>query len=177
MPFRIFASGHGDGGHFTYQRVNLDFEKAIDAASTIQAAAGGDWKTKAGAAQAAYDTYTAGPSDVGAGAVMVGRMVMSELVQTGINYLAIKGGGDTRKVSLSARATHTLWPDTMRFIEVNLDFDNPGLAFMRSLKKALVDTDMYTVGVMRQISDTLSRYGSWLDTNGGDPWLSIQLSS
>jgi hypothetical protein len=177
MPFRIFASGHGNGKHFNYQRVDLDFEKAIDTASVIQAVAGGDWKTKSGAAQAAYDTYNAGPSDVGAGAVMVGRMVMTDLVQTGINYLAIHGGGDSRKVNLSARASHSLWPDTMRFIEVSLDFDNPGLAFMRSAKKALVDTDMYTVGVLRQISDTLSRYGDWLDTNGGDPWLSIQLNA
>lgn len=178
MPFRIFASGHGAGGHFVHQRIDLDFEAAVDKAMQIKAVAEGSYDSAHGVAKTAYDVYGAGPEDVGKGAAMVGRLVMVELVQTGINYLAMKGGGDTRKVMLSARQTHALWPDTMRLAEVSLDDDDPGYTFMKRLKTVLVDTDMYTVGVLRHVSDTLSRYATWLEARGGgDPWLSIQLQS
>ena len=145
----------------------------------IKAVAEGSYGSAQGVAKTAYDVYGAGPEDVGKGAAMLGRMIMADLVQTGVNYLAIKGGGERRRVLLSARQTHLAWPDTMRLVEVNLDEDdNPGYLFMKRLKTTLVDTDMYTVGVLRHVSDTLSRYGSWLDSLGsGDPFLSIQLQS
>ncbi|WP_425228118.1 hypothetical protein [Sphingomonas sp.] len=175
MPFRIFASGHGASGHFVHERVDLDFEKAVDKAAQIQAVAEGNYGSVQGVAKTANDVRNAGPDDVGAGAQKVGQIVMAELIQTGINYLAMKGGGDRRKVMLSARMTHALWPDTMRVFEVSLDEDDAGYSFMKKLKTALVATDMYTVGVLRHISDTLARYGTWMDARGGDPWLSIQL--
>lgn len=176
MSFRIFAVGHGGARQYNYMRANLRDEADIDTALQIQAVAEGSYGSAAGVAKTGYDVYSAGPGDTASSVMMYGKFVFSELIQTGIQYLQLSGGAANGKVVLSARETHALWPDTVRFIQVSLADDDAGYQFMKKIKGALSDTNMYTNGVLRQISDVLSLYATSLSgVDGATPWLSFQL--
>ncbi|HEX8340617.1 MAG TPA: hypothetical protein VF624_06875 [Tepidisphaeraceae bacterium] len=176
MPFRIFAVGHGGPRQYNYINPSVADEADIDKALAIKALAEGDYSSPLGAAQAVNDANSAGAEDIGKGAIMYGKFVFSELIQTGVQYLQMSGGAANGKIMLSARETNMLWPDTARFVEQSLDADDAGYQFMKKIKGALSDTNMYTNGALRKISDVLSFYGASIQgTPGATPWLSFQL--
>lgn len=176
MPFRIFAVGHGGARQYNYINPVVPDEADVDKALAIKALAEGDYSSVKGAASAVKDANDAGPEDVGKVALMYGKFVFSELIQFGVQCLQMNGGRENGKIMLSARHTNLLWPDTARFIEQNLSADDAPYQFMKKIKGALSDTNMYTNGALRKISDVLSLYNSTLSgVDGATPWLSFQL--
>jgi hypothetical protein len=172
MSFRIHAAGSGG---FRYSRSNC-VDEGVFTAAAIMAAMQGFEPSRAGAVQAAADQVLPSAPNAFEFAAQAARIEMLHTLDMGVTRLAMCTGWGGW-ISVSARQTHALWPDTSRFARYDFSSgDSPGSDFVQRILPALRETDMMNFGVLAQLSNACSSYADYLD-GSGTPMLLIELTS
>lgn len=165
MPFNMFATAGAQG--FVKNFTNCFMESDIDKVLAIPSLAKSNLSSPK-EVKAMLDTLgnPTGPStgDNMAGVTgKIGKLIFATHIQAWVNYMAVKDA--TGYIDLWAQEDFfsPLSAPVSRSVHVSFsDFDNPGYQFMTSIRKALTDTRLYTVGVLRYISIATAQYSDFL---------------
>ncbi|MBX3289229.1 MAG: hypothetical protein KF855_07770 [Acidobacteria bacterium] len=94
-----------------------------------------------------------------------------------VSFLAMCSGSSDGWISVSARETHLLWPDTMAIAKYQFYPGNsPGTEFIKKISPVLKKTDMANWGVLRMLGIALGKYSNHIDSSA-TPMINIQLTS
>ena len=171
MSFRIFAAG---SDNFHYEKdgnIDKDTFETIKVLAILQSME----PTKAGAGQAAaeYVLPSAGITDLME--AMAAREFLHNLGNA-VSFLAMCSGASDGWISVSARKSHILWPDTMGIARYNFSpGDDPGSEFIRLIAPPLKTTDMNNWGVLLVLSNVLAKFSQHIGESA-TPMINIQLS-
>ena len=161
MGFNVFASGSGS---FHYQKDDFVDGDDFDTLKIVSEAQSMD-PTKLGAVDAVRGHYLSKDmSD--ALPVLAKREFLYTLTET-VDLLAMRGGSANGFIAVTAKQTHPLWPDTIRFARYGFSpGDSPGTEFIRTIAKNLDDTDLKTWGVLMALTLVLSKFLDHLNRDG-----------
>ena len=170
MSFRIFAAG---SDHFHYETSNNYDGSEFDAALVISKLMTAS-PDAVGALGAGVDIYGPSVSIVDA-ANALARIEMIHLLNTTVSSIAMRPT-DGGSLFVSCRTTHALWPDTLA--AGNYTFspgDSPGYEFFRTIKPALVETDLDTWGVLLALVRVMAKFDEKLG-DSTTPRLLVQIT-
>jgi hypothetical protein len=105
----------------------------------------------------------------------IAGLTFLHLVTEGVDAIAISANTTRGWIAVSCEKRHLLWPSTMGFARYDFNpGDSPGSEFVHRITPALVSADFNYYGVLREISNVLSRYQDTL-TQSDTAMLMIQL--
>lgn len=169
MSFRIFAAGSEKFNYVKDRCIEQSDFEPIKVAEILRSME----LSKTGAAGAVIDHQAKGIADL-AGAV-ANRVFLHNL-STAVGILAMCDGAGEGWISVSARETSVLWPDTVRFSKYDFSpGDSPGAEFIAKIGPSLKDTDLNDWGVLCMLSIVISSYSVHIGGTGR-PMLNIQLT-
>lgn len=153
MGFDVFASGSGG---FHYKKDGFIDGDDFDTLKILGEALSTE-PTKLGVVDAARGHYLSKDmSDLAS--VLAKREFLHALTDT-VDLLAVRGGSGDAFIALTAKQTHALWADTLRFAKYAFDpGDSPGAEFIKAIAKNLDDTDLKTWGVLMALTIVLSKF-------------------
>jgi hypothetical protein len=170
LSFNVFASGSG----FHYQKDSFfdgdDFDtlKILDDMLLME-------PSKLGVVDAARshffskDTRDATP-------LLAKRKFLSALTET-VDLLGIRAGSADGFIAVTAKQSHPLWADTVRFARYGfVPEDSPGTEFIRVIDKSLDDTSLKTWGVLMALTIVLSKFLDHLNSRDGSSPTMVNIS-
>jgi hypothetical protein len=194
MGFSIFASGTGQ---FHHQVADCIDGSDFDAIQIVQTIRGINPWDKTGrlldavglpeevligrSVYKAANTLIKGPpkSDTMTRTAMekLATVEFIHLLDEAVDFLAMRPNLDHASISIFARKTHTLWPDTVRFASYNFTpGDSPGVEFVQTITPALAETGLNNWGVMRALAMVLNRYSDHIEDTKTVPMINFQIS-
>lgn len=177
MSFNIFvsgATGHqrgGGRGHFNYIKDNCLDQSDFDPPALLA------WIPSSPDAAGVAEKIVGSPDShldnaTRMGMSRIAEMEFTHLVATGVDLLAMHGGG---QISLYCLQKKLLWADSNSFVTFYLSgSSNPGRDFIRAIGPGLVKTELNNFGVLAQIAIALSKYDSALP-DSASPFLNISI--
>ncbi|WP_419810120.1 hypothetical protein [Sphingomonas sp.] len=171
MSFQIIASGAGGFHYQNDNAVDLDDFNMVKFLNSVQF-------SKPEVSDAIqWAAEQASPSaDMSDAVGAVAHIELLQLLIESVDMLATCGGADSGFISLLTIQKHVLWADDSRLEKFNFSGKSePGLQFVRHIRKALTDTDLSTIGVIFQLAAATSKYHSKIGSDG-TPKLWIRLS-
>jgi hypothetical protein len=171
MGFRIFAAGTDD---FHYENPNFVDKSDFDMVQTIAKLQGLDG-TAMGVVATGVDFVqpSAGITD------LMDTIATTEFLHNLSNaacFLAMCSGAAEGWISVSARETHYLWPDTAGFARYRFSpGESPGSEFLTRVGPVLRNTGMANWGVLLALGNVLGSYSNRIGLSG-TPMINIQLT-
>lgn len=172
MGFRIFAAG---SGKFNFSKDNCIDDSDIDMVDLISKfqAMDGTWM---GAADTAIDIVKPSKGIIDLMQTMATMEFLHNL-HNSVSFLAMCSGSDSGWISVAARETHLMWPDTVDIAKYKFSpGDSPGKEFVQKIGPVLKKTDMANWGVLRMLGIVLAKYSNHIDSSA-TPMINIQLTS
>ncbi|HLA94326.1 MAG TPA: hypothetical protein VK612_01300 [Pyrinomonadaceae bacterium] len=103
-------------------------------------------------------------------------MEFLHMLSNAVCFLAMKSGASDGWISVSARESHLLWPDTGGNGQYKFDpGESPGTEFIKKIGPALKAADMANWGVLRMLAIVLAKFDNHIDSSAR-PIINIQLS-
>ena len=171
MSFRIFAAGTGK---FNFMQDDCIDDSDIDMVDLISKFFGmeASWQ---GLGEVGVDIVKPEKGIIDLMQSMATQEFLHNLSNS-ISFLAMCSGSSQGWVSVSARETHTLWPDSVGIGTYRFDpGEMPGTEFVKKISPALKTADMANWGVLRMLGIVIAKYSNHIGSSA-TPMLNIQLS-
>lgn len=172
MGFRIFAAG---SGKFNFVKDNCIDDSDIDMVDLISKFQSMEpsWM---GAFATGVDIVQPSKGIIDLMQTMATMEFLHNL-SNAVCFLAMCSESSNGWISVSARETHALWPDTVAIATYRFDpSDSPGAEFVKKIAPVLKETDMANWGVLRMLGIVLAKYSAHIGSSGR-PIINIQLTS